>query len=339
MVRHLCRLRGLPAFLAVCAAVGCAGAPARPKSPIGPPASRDQANARGAQEPAAPLQIPGPAPQASAPPSPVSPNELPSPAPRAAPPAPTPERGIPVARSQTPPAQADASAPLRELYRLAQQRYATVDGYVVRLKRREQVGGKLGSEEVIQLKFRKEPWGVYLRWIGETAKGREVVYVKGRHGNQIHTLTCAADSPLGSLGAGKHVQLAPDNPLVTSRSRYTITDTGVGALIDRYGQILESCERGENRLGTLKHLGPLKRQEFEDPVEAVLQFIPAGVEPGLPRGGQRFWYFDTTGLRFPVLIQTVDERGGLVEYYCYDNFLFPGRFSDDEFDPDRLWNR
>jgi hypothetical protein len=339
MGRHLPPLPGLPVLVLVLACAGCAvltGPRTAPVSQVGGAAAESPGQARSASEPAPALQIAGPAPLSPAgrndPPSPVL-----GPPPPAAGSASSASQGIPIA--QAPPPQSDGNQALRELYRQAQQRYATVDGYVVRLRRREEVGGKLGAEEVIQLKFRKEPWSVYLRWIGETAKGREVVYVKGQHGNRIHTLTCATDTPLRSLGAGKHFEVAPDDPRVLSRSRYTITDTGVGALIDRFGQILESCERGENRLGTLKYLGRLPRQELDEPAEAVLQSIPPGVERGLPRGGQRFWFFDATNHRFPVLIQTLDDRGGLVELYCYDNFLFPGRLRDDDFDPARLWKR
>jgi hypothetical protein len=229
--------------------------------------------------------------------------------------------------------------PLRELYRLAASRYASVDGYVVRLRRREVVGGKHGPEEIILVRFRKEPWSVYLRWIGTEAKNREVVYVKDRHGNQIHTLTSPSDTPLGSLGAGKHVQMPPDHPMVLARSRYPITETGVGALLDRYARVLEAIERGDTRRGTLKYLGQVKRPEFDTPVEAVMHLIPPGAEPTLPHGGQRFWFFDATNLHFPVLTVTQDDRGAEVEYYCYDNFLFPARLRDDDFDPDRLWKR
>ncbi len=250
---------------------------------------------------------------------------------------PVPERLVPVA--QAVPLRTEAVTPLRELYRLACQRYATVDGYIARLRRREQVGGKAGKEEIILLKFRKEPWSVYLRWIGSEAKDRQVVYVKNQYGNKIHTLTSISDSPIGALGAGKHIPMAPDHPMVRARSRYPITETGVGAMIDRYSWILESCERGANRFGTLRYLGPLKRPEFDTPVEAVMQQIPPGVEPGLPDGGQRFWFFNTTSSHFPVLTIAQDNRGVEVEYYCYDNFLFPEHFRDDEFDPDRLFKR
>src|SRR5262249_35829980 len=148
-------------------------------------------------------------------------------------------------------------------------------------------------EEVLLFKFRKEPWSVYFKWIGEEGKNREVVYVKGRHGNQIHTLTAAGDIPALPL-AGKHWKLAPDSALVRSASRHAITEAGVGSRSERFGALVDADEPGDRRGGTLRYLGVLKRTETEQPLEAVRQTIPPGAEPDLPAGGQRLWYFDLT---------------------------------------------
>src|SRR5205085_3781407 len=66
---------------------------------------------------------------------------------------------------------------VRELYRDAAQRYAAIDSYIVRLRRREQVNGKDQPEELLLVKFRKQPTSVYFKWLGKEGHGREVVYV------------------------------------------------------------------------------------------------------------------------------------------------------------------
>ena len=43
---------------------------------------------------------------------------------------------------------------------------------MLRLKRREVVGGKSRPDELILAKFRKEPFSVYLKWLGEEGKGQ-----------------------------------------------------------------------------------------------------------------------------------------------------------------------
>src|SRR5262249_42877590 len=140
-------------------------------------------------------------------------------------------------------------------------------------------------------------------------------YVKGQHGNQIHTLLAAGDVPLWP--AGKRMALSPDNPMVRSASRHAITEAGIGVAIDHFGTLLAGVEKGAAKFGAVKYLGAIKRPEFETSVETVEQVIPPGQEPQLPRGGRRWWMFDPSS-RLPVLLITQDETGHEVEYYCYD---------------------
>ncbi len=220
---------------------------------------------------------------------------------------------------------------LQNLYRQAAEHYARIDSYIVRLRRREQVAGKDKPEELLLFKFRKEPWSVYFKWLGKEGKGREVVYVKDHYENKIHTLLAAGDVPL--LPAGKQFAIAPDNPLVRSSSRYSIQQAGIGVLIDRFGRLASAAG---NMPATLRYLGFVTRPEFPAPCEAVEQTILAGVDPLLPRGGQRLWVFDP-GTKFPTLIIAHDETGHEVEYYCYDRFQFPVKLDDDDFNPETLW--
>src|SRR5207248_679244 len=135
---------------------------------------------------------------------------------------------------------------------------------------------------------------------------------------------------------GKRFAVAPDNPLIRSKSRHGITEAGLGTTLEQFGNLVENMKLKDYRFGSLKYLGLVKRPEFEAAVEAVLQVIPPKVEPDLPRGGRRFWFFDTR-LRFPVLLVAYDDQNHEVEYYCFEPWLFPGRVSDDWFNPDVLW--
>src|SRR5205807_603862 len=131
------------------------------------------------------------------------------------------------------------------------------------------------------------------------------------HGGMIHTLLAAGDMPL--MGAGKHMALAPDSMLVRSASRHAITEAGIGHLVALFGAVLDSMERGERKYGSLRYLGPVQRPEYQAPMEAVEQVIPAGAEAPLPRGGRRWWLFDPA-THMPVVILTQDEKGHQVEY-------------------------
>ena len=191
------------------------------------------------------------------------------------------------------PDQSNPFAPLRELYQKAAAKNATMDSYVLRLRRREVVGTMSRPEEVLLFKWRKEPWSVYFKWLESEGKGREVVYVKGRYDSALHTLTAAGDIPL--LPAGKRFKLAPDGVLVKSKSRYPITEAGLGGLVERFGKVVDGLEKGDPREGTAKYLGQIKRPEYANKVDAVLQNVPPKSDPNLPRGGTRqLWFFDPT---------------------------------------------
>lgn len=236
----------------------------------------------------------------------------------------------------TPPAANNAAADVtaRQLYQAALARYQTLDSFIVRLIRREVVKGEMQPEEVILFKFRKEPFSVYLKWLGKEGQGREVVYVKGQHESKIHTLLAAGDIPL--VPAGKRMALAPDNILVRSATRHPITEAGFGSIIEKLGRWLAALDRGDRKFGTLAVVGPVSRPEFARPVYGVEHTLPAGLDASLPKGGKRTYYFDPDS-QLPTLIQAVDERGHEVEYYRHDRMQPGVKLDDADFDPERLW--
>lgn len=247
-------------------------------------------------------------------------------APPRPPEAPVPARAAPVSVSPV------SVSPVRALAKKAVDRLADMETYVMRMRRRELIGGTLRPEEVVLCKFRQTPFSVYMKWVGKEANGREVIYVKDRHENKIHTLLAAGDVPF--MPAGKHMAFDVDSLLVKANSRNPITDAGVAKIIARFAQVVDLTEKGDPRGGALKYLGPIKRPEFETKVEAVLHIIPARVDPLLPGGGRRLLCFDPD-LHLPVVVVTQDDTGREVEYYCHDRFLIPARLDDSDFDPSR----
>lgn len=224
--------------------------------------------------------------------------------------------------------------PLRELSRNAAKAYAGVDSYVLRLRRREMVGNQKMPEEMMLLKYRRQPMSIYLKWLGNEGKGREVVYVQGKYDNNIQVRMAAGDVPL--LPGGMRMAFSPDNRMVREKSRYPISEAGLGPLVARFGKLIDAVEKGDKSQGSVKHLGEILRPEFDGKVEAVLQTIPLKSDPLFPRGGERLWCFDRT-LHLPILIVSKDNTGREVEYYCHDRIQFPVRLDDDDFNPDVLW--
>ncbi len=224
--------------------------------------------------------------------------------------------------------------PLNVLYQRAAERHATMDSYIFRLKRREVVNGKKQPEEVVRVHVRREPYSVHLVWLNDKSKGREVIYVSGKYDNKMQVLL-APNDPFALLG--RRHSIAPDDPLVRTETRYLITETGLGPLIDRFGRMIAAIDKGDPRAGTAKYLGRVQRPEFEAKVEAVHQTIPAGSDALFPKGGERWWYFDASN-GLPLLVIAHDPSGE-VEYYCHDNVLFPAPMDDSDFNTDRVWRK
>jgi hypothetical protein len=184
-------------------------------------------------------------------------------------------------------------------------------------------------------KFRKEPWSVYFKWLGEAGKGREVLYVKGRNGDKIHSVLAAGDAPF--MPAGRRMSVSPDSILVRSASRHPINEAGLGASITRLEVLLAALEKGDRTRGTLTAVGAKQRGDYLSKLQLVEHVIPGGLEPGLPNGGRRLYGFDPDS-HLPVLVIATDDRGQEVEYYRYDRLQAPVRLHDDDFDPEKLWN-
>jgi hypothetical protein len=242
----------------------------------------------------------------------------------------------PIVETQAaPPTPMNGVAALRELHTNAAKTYAKMDTYIMRLRRREVVAGSARPEELVLCKIRKEPFSVYMKWLDGAGKGREVTYVKDGYEGKIHSLTAPGDIPIFS---GTVFSVAPDSPLVKSKSRYPITEAGIGSTLAGFDRLVTAAEKGDTSGSKLEYLGPSKRAEFAEPVNHVKQTIAPKVDPNLAAGGVRHWYFDATN-GLPVLIVAYDEKRQEVEYYCHDRFQFPVRLDNDDFDPDKLFKK
>lgn len=229
--------------------------------------------------------------------------------------------------------QTDSDSPLHRLTLTAINAERRLDNYMVRMRRRELVDGK-NPDEIILMKYRRTPLSIHLKWLGPESQGREIVYVTGQHDNKIHLRTGKGDL----FGSGRRLSFAPDSPLVRSKSHYPVTEVGLGAATQRFASLLAAVDRRQTNAGSVRYLGLVQRPEFNEQVEGVEQIIPAGLEPFLPRGGLRRYYFDAA-MGVPSLIITFDPNGQEVEYYHFDRLQVSVNLDDEDFDPDKLWGR
>jgi hypothetical protein len=228
---------------------------------------------------------------------------------------------------QTVPANADGSlvmdAPLR-LLADARQAFQEVHDYTCLLIKRERIRGQLQADNVVAMKVRNQPFSVYLRWQEpRSMAGQESCYVAGRNDNMMRV------HPTGLAGIAGWVTLDPRDPRVLEHSRHSITEAGIGNLLERFGQRWEE-ERRLNQ--TQVHIAdyeynkrPCTRVETMHPPGGTFLFYRTVV------------YFDKE-THLPIRVENYawpQQRGGpngeLVEVYSYVDLRLNVQLRDDDF--------
>ena len=113
-----------------------------------------------------------------------------------------------------------------------------VPSYTAVFEKRETVNGKpVGGR--MQVKFRREPFSVYMRFLNPENEGRQVLYVAGRNDGKLMVRETGLKGLVGT------VSLRPDDPMILSESRHTITSMGMANLAR---QVIDQWE-AETRFG------------------------------------------------------------------------------------------
>ncbi|MEM9703043.1 MAG: DUF1571 domain-containing protein, partial [Planctomycetota bacterium] len=163
--------------------------------------------------------------------------------------------------------------PLKKAIRYAQasqQAAEALPSYTATLRRREIVAGQ-PIDNTVAMKFRAEPFSVYMRFTNRENDGRQVLYVEGANDGKIMVREAAGLSSLAGT-----VNLAPDSPLIAKNSRHPITRAGLanlaGGVIDqwtkesRYGECdvkyFANAELNGRPVVVIESSHPVPRREF-----------------------------------------------------------------------------
>jgi hypothetical protein len=137
----------------------------------------------------------------------------------------------PVPAVPEPPA---AGSPLDQPLKLVEEArasYQKVRDYTCLLVSQERVKGKLLPENLVEMKFREQPFSVYMRWLSpKQSAGQEVAYIAGKNKGQMRV------HAVGVFGAVGFVSIDPRDKRVTEHSSHVITEAGIGNLIERFGR-------------------------------------------------------------------------------------------------------
>ncbi|HET6575760.1 MAG TPA: DUF1571 domain-containing protein [Fimbriiglobus sp.] len=230
----------------------------------------------------------------------------------------------------------DSAAAVRKLVDASARRYAEVPDFACRLVKQEVVKGKQLPKDEVEYRFRQKPLSVYMKTLSEAGQGREVMYVQGQFDDRIHLITGKGDNRI--VGAGFKTSLDPTDSRATAKSRYRITEAGLGRTITGLQEALAS--QGMKGGCGVKALGLVKRPEYPYPLEGVEVRTNNGGSTVILGGGTRQVFFDpkpdSPSHLLPVVVVTKDMNGREVEYYSFTHFKVPAGTTDADWDPARL---
>jgi hypothetical protein len=228
-------------------------------------------------------------------------------------------------------------AEVKKLATYALEKWAKVDTYEAVVTRRELTPAKEMSEDVVFYQYRKEPMSVFIRNIGESGKGRELLY--NSRTDKIHVMLGEGDYKW--LPAGfKAPPVSPDDPRVKEKSRCSIREAGYGTPINKLASWVSKAETGKIPADALTFLGPVNRKEYAYPLIGVSLKLRPGDESTMPNGGTRQWFLDpktdSNSFGWPVLIIAREPNGKEVEYYLFEKLKLQVPLTDADFSPERF---
>jgi hypothetical protein len=105
-------------------------------------------------------------------------------------------------------------------------RYGSIKDYTCVLHLRERIGGQLQPARIMEMKARREPFSVYLKFRAPH-RGREVLFVDGQHGDKL----LARDPGIAGMVLGT-LELDPEGMLGQDGGRHPVSHAGIGHMLE-----------------------------------------------------------------------------------------------------------
>jgi len=213
---------------------------------------------------------------------------------------------------------------------LAWQSWQGVKDYTCIFYKRELVKGHLLNKETIQVKFRKMPYSVYMKWITYPHKGRELLFVAGKNNDKIKVHE-------GGVIGNININLNPYGEKALKDNRHTVCEATIGSTIKLLKDDLELAKAKND--GTFADLG-IKSYEGVTARCFRAVFPEASVKPVSTHLAVKGKYYsaditvciDSTGL--PVVVENRSASGKIIEYYVYKNIKINPGLTDMDFSQD-----
>ena len=209
----------------------------------------------------------------------------------------------------------------------AKRNYTAVKDYSCTLVAQERVNGRLQEQNIIAMKFRPQPFSVYMRWLGgpNNITGQEVAYVAGKNNNKMRV------NPKGGLfkNIAGWQNIDVNDRRILDHSRHNILEAGLGNLID---QMLTHWEADRKHAKT-----EIKTAEYKYQNRLCLRIETIRPDKANAYCYRCVLYIDKDS-KLPVRIEAYDwpRQGGpvegeLLEMFSYVNLQFNVGLTDNDF--------
>lgn len=208
----------------------------------------------------------------------------------------------------------------------ARTSFMRVRDYMGTLVKQERVNGQLQPEQFIDFQIRQQPFSVHLKWTSPRQMvGQEAFFVAGKNNNEMR----AKGTGLAALAG--FVSLPTNGPVAMKNSRHSITETGIGNLIETIARSYELERRFPNDQVKVSFADYAFQQRPCTRIEVT----------HLTNNGQFYSYriviFIDREMKLPVRFEAYDwptagnPNGDLLECYSYINLKFNVGLTDAAF--------
>lgn len=207
------------------------------------------------------------------------------------------------------------------------ERLEHVKAYTATFHKQERISGKLGPQQVMQMKVRQRPFAIYFKFLAPRGD-KEVVYAEGHHDNKVIAHT-------GGVAGWLVPRLAvpPDHPLALADNRHAVTEAGIVNLTKKLIHFRQLDEHDPEAVTILDETkGPDGRTWPRS-----VHYHP---HKSSARPFQRTEVLYDPDTRIPVEIKNYDwpevgQEGDLLlaEHYAYENLKLDADLTALDFDP------
>lgn len=196
-------------------------------------------------------------------------------------------------------------------------------GYMVR---QERIGGKLQPEQTAEIRVRTEPFCIYTLTLAPKALfNQELAFVSGRKEDRVRV------KPAGVAGVAGFTSVAPDDPKANADSKYTLPNTGIGAVLKRVEAALDAEKAA-------KHAPQVIAAEYTFGDRKCTRYEIFCDRPHAKRFAARMVLYVDAEHKLPVRFEAYDapkpgeKAGELTECVSFVKLLFNAGLGDAVFD-------